>query len=49
MLIVYESKNLKLTVPGISLQEGKKGERIQVTNLESQNMIYATIKDSKHV
>ena len=49
ILIVYESPNLKLTAHGVSLEEGISGERIQVTNLESRNMVYATIKDSKHV
>ena len=49
ILIVYESPNLKLTAPGISFQEGVRGDRIKVSNLESKIMVYATIKDRKHV
>ena len=49
ILIVYESPNLKLTAPGISLQDGVRGDRIKVSNLDSKIMVYATVKDRIHV
>ena len=49
LLIVFETPNLKLSAPGVSLQKGAFGERIQVRNLESKIMVYATVKDRNHV
>ena len=42
--IVYETPFLLLSVPGISLSKGRKGERIPVKNSESKLVVFATVK-----
>ena len=49
LLIVYETPSLRLSAPGVSLQKGMRGERIQVRNLESRIVVYATVRDGSIV
>ena len=49
LMIVFETPNLRLTAPGISLQKGALGDRIQVRNLQSKILVYATVQDRNHV
>ena len=49
LMIVFETPNLRLTAPGISLQKGGLGDRIQVRNLQSKILVYATVQDKNHV
>ncbi len=47
--MVAESRNLKITVPGICKEAGAPGQRIKVTNLQSRKDVYAEVIDSATV
>ncbi len=47
--ILAESKTLKITIPGIARENGKKGEIIKVKNIDSKKIIYARVIDSTTV
>ena len=49
LMIIFETQNLRLTAPGMSLQKGALGDRIQVRNLQSKILVYATVRDKNHV
>ena len=49
LMIIFETPNLRLTAPGMSLQKGALGDRIQVRNLQSKILVYATVRDKNHV
>jgi len=47
--IFLENRFIKLTVPGKALQRGAVGETIKVTNISSDQDIYAVVRSSKNV
>lgn len=47
--VLYRKGSLNLTVGGIAKQEGAKGDRIKVMNIDTRKIIYATIVDSTTV
>ncbi|MGK5095210.1 flagellar basal body P-ring formation chaperone FlgA [Deltaproteobacteria bacterium TL4] len=49
LLIVYETKSLRLTAEGIALSKGHMGDRIPVRNLESKTVVYANVKARNQV
>lgn len=49
VMILAETKTLKVTSPGIAGESGKKGETIRVKNIDSKKIIYARVIDSTTV
>jgi len=49
LMIIYETKSLLISVPGVSLSKGRVGEVIPVRNLQSKTVVYATVKGKNKV
>lgn len=47
--ILVETRNLRITAPGIAREEGRKGQIIKVKNLDSNKIIYAKVRDNTTV
>jgi flagella basal body P-ring formation protein FlgA len=47
--IIYDTPNLRLTAPGISMSIGRLGEKIPVRNADSKVVVYAVIQDENTV
>ncbi|MDL2279841.1 flagellar basal body P-ring formation chaperone FlgA [Desulfovibrio sp. OttesenSCG-928-G11] len=47
--LMYEGKNVRLTVPVEAMADGVTGENIPVRNKQSRKEIYATVRDSSTV
>jgi len=47
--ILAENKTIRITVPGIAGENGRKGKTIKVKNIDSKKIIYARVLDSATV
>ena len=47
--ILAENKTIRITVPGIAGENGRKGKTIKVKNIDSKKIIYARVIDSATV
>ncbi len=49
VLILVETKNVRITIPGIAVEAGKKGQIIKVKNVDSNKVVYARVMDNSTV